>query len=426
VNEPRAGGREGADQAAAGAEESAEQAREAEEAAREAERSAEEAQDAATGVLGGRLTPHEQSEDFLLDSHPLVEEEESFGTLGDPLPRHSPFFIGFFGAVGALLAVWLGEQILSIGSILILIVVAMFLAVGLNPWVELIMRRGIKRPWAVLIVILVVLAVLTGFLFAIVPVFSDQVGTIVDRAPGWFDQLQHNRRIQELDKKYDVISRVQKMVESGGLAQKVFGGVVGVGVALLSALANAFIIIVLMLYFLASLPSIKRFGYRLAPASRRPRVTILGDQILNNVGGYVSGAFIVALCAGLSTLVFLFVVGMGEYAVALAVVVALLDVIPMIGATLGALVVVAIAFATDPRTGLIALIFFVAYQQFENYVIYPRVMQRSVDIPGSLIVIAALVGASLLGVVGALLAIPTAAAIQLVLTEVVLKRQDQR
>jgi predicted PurR-regulated permease PerM len=132
------------------------------------------------------------------------------------------------------------------------------------------------------------------------------------------------------------------------------------------------------------------------------------------------------MCAGVSSLVFLLIVGLGAYAVALAVVVALLDVIPMIGATLGAVVVTAIGFATSPSTGLACLVFYVAYQQFENYVIYPKVMARSVDIPGSLIVIAALIGASLLGVVGALLAIPTAAAILLLVREIVLPRQAER
>jgi predicted PurR-regulated permease PerM len=132
------------------------------------------------------------------------------------------------------------------------------------------------------------------------------------------------------------------------------------------------------------------------------------------------------MAAGISSLIFLFVIGLGEYAVALSVVVALLDVIPMIGATLGAVVVTAIGFATDPKIGLACLIFYILYQQFENYVIYPRVMARSVDIPGSLIVIAALVGAALLGVIGALLAIPTAAAVQLILKEVLLRRQDAR
>jgi predicted PurR-regulated permease PerM len=118
------------------------------------------------------------------------------------------------------------------------------------------------------------------------------------------------------------------------------------------------------------------------------------------------------------------VVGLGEYAVALAAVVALLDVIPMIGATIGAVVVTSIGFATDPRIGLACLIFYIVYQQFENYVIYPRVMQRSVNVPGSITVIAALVGAGLLGVVGALLAIPTAAAILLLVREVWVPRQE--
>jgi len=132
----------------------------------------------------------------------------------------------------------------------------------------------------------------------------------------------------------------------------------------------------------------------------------------------------VALVSGVSSLVFLFVIGLGEYAVALATVVALLGVIPMIGATLGAVVVTAIGFATDVRTGIACIIFYVVYQQVENYLIYPRVMSRSVDLPGAVIVIAALVGAALLGVVGALLAIPTAAGILMLLREVYVRRQD--
>jgi predicted PurR-regulated permease PerM len=199
-----------------------------------------------------------------------------------------------------------------------------------------------------------------------------------------------------------------------------------VGLAILGILANTFVVTVLTLYFLASLPSIKQAAYQLAPSSRRGRVSLLGDQILRNVGGYVSGAFVVAVCAGLSTLVFLFIVGLGKYAVALALVVALLDVIPMIGATIGAFIVCAIAFATDVTTGVICVIFYIAYQQLENYVIYPKVMSRSVEIPGALTVVAALVGGALLGVVGALLAIPTAASLLLLVREVFVPRQDAR
>ena len=343
-----------------------------------------------------------------------------------PLSHRTPFSVGFFGALGALLAIFLGQRILAISSILILVVVAMFLAVGLNPLVELLMRRGLRRPWAVLVVISGVIVVLGLFVLAIAPVVTDQVTKITDNAPQWLDQLQHNQTVRRLDAKYDVIGKVKDYISQGGLGQKVFGGAVGLGLAVVSTLVNAFIVVVLMLYFLASLPTIKRSFYNLAPASRRERVATLGDQILSNIGSYVLGAFVVALFAGGSSLIFLLIVGLGAYAVALAVVVALLDVIPMIGATLGAVVVTAIGFATSPGTGLACLVFYVAYQQFENYVIYPRVMARSVDIPGSLIVIAALIGASLLGVVGALLAIPTAAAVLLLIREIVVPRQEAR
>jgi predicted PurR-regulated permease PerM len=206
----------------------------------------------------------------------------------------------------------------------------------------------------------------------------------------------------------------------------VFGGVLGVGLKILGFLANAFVVVVMMLYFLATLPRVKTTLFQFAPASRRDRVTKLGNEILEGIGAYVSGAFVVALCAGVSSLVFLFIVGLGQYAVALALVVALLDVIPMIGATIGAVIVTAIAFATDPKIGLICIVFYVVYQQLENYVIYPRVMSHTVDLPGLLTVIAALVGASLLGVVGALLAIPTAAALVLLSREIVIRRQDAR
>jgi predicted PurR-regulated permease PerM len=373
-----------------------------------------------------RRSREASSPDYLRDSVPTAATTGSFGVPGLPFQRHSPFFIGFTGAAGALLAYWLAQQIQAISSILVLVVVALFLAVGLNPAVEFFMRRGARRTSAVLIVIALVLVALTLFVVAIIPVITDQVESLSNQAPEWWDQVRNSERIRDLDQRYQILDRVQQAIEQGGLTNKVFGGVLGVGLAVLSAIANAFIVVVLTLYFLASLPGIKRFFYRLAPASRRERVTALGDQILTNVGGYVSGAFVVATAAGLSSLVFLVAAGLGEYAVALAFVVAVLDVIPMIGATLGAVVVTAIGFATSPATGIACLVFYIVYQQFENYVIYPRVMARSVDIPGSLIVIAALTGGALLGVIGALLAIPTAAAAQLLLREVFLRRQDTR
>lgn len=359
--------------------------------------------------------------------HPETDQADSdeheLGRPGRPL-RRSPFAIGFMGGLGALTAYWLTGRVLAIGSVLILIVVAMFLAAGLNPAVEFFVKRGLKRSTAVLAVIAIFLGTLTLFFMAIVPVISDQVAAISKSAPGWIDQLQGNSLVQRIDERFEIVDKTQDYVAKGDWASTLFGGVLGFGVAVLSTLANTFIVIVLTLYFLASLQRTKAALYQLAPASRRDRVTRLGDQILTSVGAYVSGAFIVGLCAGITSLIFLFIVGLGEYAVALAFVVAILDVIPMIGATLGAVIVSAIGLATEPKIGLACIAFYIVYQQLENYVIYPRVMSRAVDVPGALIVIAAVIGATLLGVVGALLAIPTAAALLLLTKEVFIRRQN--
>jgi predicted PurR-regulated permease PerM len=351
---------------------------------------------------------------------------EDLGEPGPPLDHHAPFYVGFVGGLGVLVAVWMAMRIQAIGSTLMLVVVALFLAAGLNPAVEFFERHGMRRSYAVLTVIFAFLVALTLFVVAIVPVITDQVKSLTDNVPQWLDSLQRNRQIQRLDNEYDVIHKVQDYVSNGDFASSIFGGAVGIGLAVLSALFNGFIILVLTLYFLSSLETTKSALYRLAPASRRDRVSRLGDRIIRSVGGYVSGAFIVAMCAGISSLIFLFVVGLSQYAVALAFVVALLDVIPMIGATLGAVIVTAIAFAEDWKIGLACAIFYIVYQQVENYVIYPRVMSKSVDIPGAVTVIAALTGAALFGIVGALLAIPTAASILMLVREVWVRRQDAR
>jgi predicted PurR-regulated permease PerM len=232
--------------------------------------------------------------------------------------------------------------------------------------------------------------------------------------------------VQKLDDQFDVIAKAQEYIQNGDFGQKVFGGALGVGLRVLSALTNSLIVIVLMIYFLASLPSIKHATYSLAPASKRPRVSELGDRIIRSTGAYVAGAFLVALCAGLSTLVFSFIIGLSEYAFALGFVVGLFSLIPVVGAVVSGVIMTLLALTISPTVALVALIYYLAYQQFESYVIYPRIMKKSVDLPGSVTVVAALVGGSLMGIVGALLAVPVAAALLLLHREVFLTRQDAR
>src|SRR5690349_8130567 len=204
-----------------------------------------------------------------------------YGEPGPPL-EHTPFYVGLLGGLGFAVAYWLATRFLDIGSVLILVVVAMFLAAGLNPIVEYFIGHGLRRPWALLVVIAGVLLTLALFILAIVPVVTDQVTTITDNAPGWLDQLLHNKQIQDLNNQYDLVDKAKDCISSGDLWQAVFGGALNVGLKVLSLLGNVFIVIVLTLYFLASLPKIERALYHLAPASRRDRVSKLGDQIVRS------------------------------------------------------------------------------------------------------------------------------------------------
>ena len=389
-----------------------------------------EAQDRAESAAGTAAAAYEESaavvEELLIhpDDQPDHEEPDPFGVPGPPVSHRSPFYIGFFGGLGVLLALLLGLALRQVASALVLVLVSALLAVGLNPVVEMLMHRGIRRRWAVLMVAIGVVVMLTLFVVSLVPVLREQITALITNAPQYLEDLSRNRTVRSLDRKYDVIANIQAKLQDGDLAQRAFGSIFTVGLAVLNALLNAFLIFVLTLYFLFALPQIKRTCYSLAPASRRTRVSSLGDEVLRRVGGYVAGAFVIALCAGVSSFVFLEIVGLGEYAVALALVVALLDFIPLIGATIGAAIVSAIGFATSITVGLACVVFYLVYQQVENYVLYPRVMRSSVDVPGVVTVIAVLIGGSLMGVVGALLAIPMAATVLLLVREVLIRRQD--
>ncbi|MGH3326811.1 MAG: AI-2E family transporter [Streptomycetales bacterium] len=369
-------------------------------------------------------SPGEQRDAAEQHAGPAGEQVRSpYGQLGRRLSRSSPFYVGFVGGLGVILAWYLSQAIFSARQVLVLIVVSMFLAVGLSPMVDALVRRGLRRGLAVAAVGMGLLLVFGGFIAAIAPPVTEQTTTFVQNAPLYLDQLQSNRTIQRLDADYQIIEQAKDYITSGTLGQQVFGGLFGVGKFVLGTLFSALTVLILTLYFLGSLPGIKRHAYLLAPRTRRERVRLLSDEILQKIGGFVGGALLVAISAGVVTFIFLETLGL-EYALALALLVAMFDLIPMIGATIGAVVVIGLAFIDSAPRGIACVIFFVLYQQFENYMVYPRVMKRSVDVPPAATVVAALVGGTLLGVVGALLAIPLAAAVLLLIREVVLPRQE--
>lgn len=384
---------------------------------------------AAAGKAKAELEPDVAEDDPLLDTairqiEAGATEEKPYGEPGRPLAPRSPLRIGFSAAVGVAIAYGLLSALIAVRAILVLILVAAFLAIGFNPVVEWFQARGLKRSRAVSAVFGAILLVFVGFGFAIVPPIADQGTQLFEKLPEYATELRQNSQFRKLDEKYDIVVKLQKQVDEApekgvGLAGGAFGLVKGIFNVIFSTLT----VLILTLYFLSSYPNMKRSAYRIIPRTRRPRVGLLVDEILTRVGGYVLGNIATSLIAGVAAFIFLVIVGV-PYPVALAMLVALLDLIPLIGATLAALACVAVAFFVSVPVGLITAAYFLVYQQIENYVLVPRVMKRTVDVSPITTVIAVLIGGTLLGVVGALLAIPVAAAIQLIGNEVVLPRQD--
>ncbi|WP_406318190.1 AI-2E family transporter [Streptosporangium sp. NBC_01639] len=349
------------------------------------------------------------------------EHAAPYGRPGKPLTKN-PFLLGLTAGMGLLTSLALALALVTSYSVIVLVVVAMFLALGLNPAVESLQGRRLARRWAISIVFGGVILFFVLFGLAIVPPVTQEVASFVGAVPGYVQELLANPTLKELDSDYQILTRIGDYITSGGLAQTVAGGLVGAGAVVFNAFFSGVTLLVLTLYFLGSLPSIKDYLFKLVPNSRRERTRALGDEIINGIGGYVAGNLLISVIAGIITWVVLAVLGV-EYALALALVVAVTDLIPLVGATIGAVLVSGVALLQSGTLGIICAIFFVVYQQIENYLIYPRVMKRSVDVAPAVTVIAALFGGALLGIVGALLAIPVAAAIALIIREVVFPRQ---
>ena len=211
-----------------------------------------------------------------------VDADNPFGVPGRPMSRRSPFRIAFTAALGVALAYGLVSALIAVRSVLVLLLTAAFLAIGLNPAVEALQRRGMRRGFAVGSVLFVVLLFFTGFGFALVPPIVDQAGDFVAEAPQYVQQLQDNERVAELDQRFGLLERAQKALDDPErLGVTAAGGVLGVGKAVFGAFFSTLTILIVTLYFLSNLPAIKASAYRLVPRSRRARVGLLTDEILS-------------------------------------------------------------------------------------------------------------------------------------------------
>ena len=320
-----------------------------------------------------------------------------------------------FVVIGILVASFIVLQILWISRhILAWIFIALFLALALNPAVDRLERRVKRRGVATGIVFIaaVIAIALIGLLF--IPILVDQVNNFAQKVPDYLDDLTKGRgRLGFLQEKYHLVDKARNALDEGG-ASRLFGlsgTALAVAKGIVTAVVAALTIAFLTFFMLLEGPKwVDRFLSLLKPASRT-RWQGVGHDIYRTVGGYVTGNLLISLIAGTLTAVVLRIMGV-PYAIALGLIVAILDLIPLAGATIAAIIVGAIAFIHSVLAGIVVVVFFIVYQQLENHVLQPVVYGRTVQLSPLAVLISVLIGAELAGVLGALAAIPVAGTVQ--------------
>ncbi|GAA3647370.1 AI-2E family transporter [Microbacterium marinilacus] len=346
---------------------------------------------------------------------------------------HNPFRVALVATLGVGLGILLLQSVQTLSTILLYVGTALFIALGLDPVVSWLERRRLPRWAAVLITLVAVLGLFTGIVLIILPVLIEQITQLVQRVTTivnqgtWMDDAREWLLVYfQADAIDQVFSNLQDWLL--GNLDLIGESVVGLTLGVANGVFGAFIVLILMIYFTASTPSLKRAIYQLAPASKRPTFVSLADQITDSVGYYVMGQVSLALINGALSLVFLNII-QAPFPAVLAVIAFLGSMIPLVGTITGSTIIALTCLIPglgSPTTALIAAVYYLIYMQIEAYVLSPRIMSRAVSVPGGVVVVAALSGGALLGLLGALIAIPVAASILIIYRQVVIPRMNER
>lgn len=342
--------------------------------------------------------------------------------LGRPFDRRSPFFMGLVGGLGLALAYAIARGIADLGAVLAIIGLAMFIAIGLNPIVTVLENHRTPRWLAVALVAAGFVGVFGGFFWAAGPVTAHEVGLLVKNYPKFRTELLDGRGwLGRLTKTLHLTAYLRAH-------QKLhipIGGILGAGKALLSFAVATVSICVLTVYFLAALPGISALWTSLFPRTRRARIEYLTEEVFARVGGFMLGNLLTSFVAGIGT--YFWMLGFGlPYPLLLAVFVAIADLIPVVGSTVGGIVVALVALTHGLPTAIATGAFYACYRLLEDYLLNPHVMKLTVSVSAGLTIVAVLIGGALFGLLGALVAVPVAATVRLLLSEVVTARQEQR
>lgn len=374
----------------------------------------------------------------------VVEAPEAPGEVGSPekggigdrfrvlATLGSPFSWGFLAAAGALVAIWLGGALVSLSTVMVWIGAALFIALALDPMVRWLESRHMGRGLAIAVVFLVFALFLAGLLALVIPTAVTQITEFAAAVPSYITALQESEWLQSLINTtgqaslYDTMfNQARTWLSNPANLFALGGGALSVGTGLVNGITGVLIVMVLTLYFLASLSNIKRAVVVLAPAYARPRLTGFVSRITESVGGYVSGMAILAICNAIFAFILLSILGV-PFASMLAVCALVITFIPMVGPSLFWILGTTVTFFSSWVSGLIFAGVYFAYMQVEAYVMTPRIMTKAVNIPGSLVLIGAIVGGTLLGLLGALVAVPVTASLLMIVQDVFLPRQNAK
>ncbi|GAA4374296.1 AI-2E family transporter [Agromyces bauzanensis] len=339
------------------------------------------------------------------------------------LMANRPFVWAFIAALGVLLALGLASAVASISSVVFSVFAAVFVTLGLDPLVRWFERRGMPRGVAILTVIILFVLVIAGLLWIVLPLVITQATSFIQSLPAMYQDLQAQDWFQEAQSGTGgslgtVYAWITTTISDPNFWATVGGGALNIGVAIVGGISTGFFIFVLTIYFTATLDSSKAAIYSLVSASHRARVVDYAERIMQNVGRYLSGMVVLAFFNALYSLILLSLVRV-PFALVISVAAFFITLIPLIGTVLTTVFMSVISLFVSPLAALIVLIAMLVYMQVEAYVLTPRVMSRAVQVPGSIVLIAALAGGTLAGLPGALVAIPVAAGILLIIKEVV-------
>ncbi len=342
----------------------------------------------------------------------------------------APFRTGFLLTLGGLAALVLGLAIQDLVSVIIYIVVALFIALGLNPVVVALQKRGMGRAGAVATTFGMVIAVIALLLSLVIPTVVDQISQFVQSVPAMVRDFQASGTYDWLEEHFSdslngILADIQAFLSDPGNIATIGGGALQVGASLLNAGSGLIVILVLTLYFLASLPQMTAAMYTLAPARDRGKLADLTEQITGSVGSYVGGMIILAFINGTLVGILYAILGL-PFALLMGVAALCITLIPMIGTVLFWVIGTGMALFTGLTPAIIFAIAYLIYMQVEAYVMTPRIMNRAVSVPGPLVIISAVAGGTLMGLLGAFIAIPVTASILLILRQVWVPRQNAK